>query len=250
MLEINNITVRFGGVTAVDNISFKLRKGEMLGLIGPNGAGKTTLMRTITGAVKPDKGSIKLEDKVITQQPTHIRIREGIGLSQQIVHPFKSMTILENVVFAAGYNKTKHPVSSIFKFSRSKEKTRAMEILHDLEIDHVANDLPGNLPLGFLKRLELARALALNPGILLLDEPLAGLNQKEAKHLADKLIELNKAGQTILIIEHNLGEVIRICDRLFVIDNGKEIGQGEPMDVMNDPVVRTAYIGKGKHAVS
>lgn len=250
MLEISNITVRFGGVTAVDNVSFKLVRGEFLGLIGPNGAGKTTLMRAITGSVKPDKGTVKLEGKAITKQPTHVRIREGIGLSQQIVHPFKSMTILENVVFAAGFHKTKHPAFSIFKLSRTSEKERALKILKNLEIDHIANSLPGNLPLGFLKRLELARAMALNPNILLLDEPLAGLNQGEARHLSDKLVELNRNGQTILIIEHNLGEVIRICNRLFVIDNGKEIGQGAPLDVMNDPVVRTAYIGKGKHAVS
>ena len=248
MLQVNNVSVVYGGVTAVKDVSFKVKGGEVMGLIGPNGAGKTTLMRVITGTVTPVQGTVYLEAIPLEGKPPHKRIRLGIGLSQQIVHPFKSMTVLENVAFVAGHGKTRNPVMSVFRHSRAKEKQKAMEILHVLGIDKVAEAKPDNLPLGYLKRLEVARAMALEPKILLLDEPLAGLNQLEARQLADKLLELNQLGHTILFIEHNLGEVIRICDQLVVIDNGMKIGQGEPHQVMDDAVVRSAYLGEGHHA--
>lgn len=250
MLQVNNIKVVFGGLTAVDDVSFNVNAGEVMGLIGPNGAGKTTLMRVITGTVTPERGNVVLEGIPLKGKPTHQRIRSGIGLSQQIVHPFRSMTILENVAFVAGYGKTKNPVMSVFKYSREKEKQKAMEILQLLGIEEVADTKPNNLPLGYLKSLEIARALALEPKIMLLDEPLAGLNQIEARKLADKFLELNDLGQTILLIEHNLGEVIRVCNRLVVIDNGIRVGLGDPREVMDDPVVRSAYLGEGHHAES
>ena len=248
MLQVNNVTVVFGGVTAVKDVTFNVENSEIMGLIGPNGAGKTTLMRVITGTVKPLTGTVSLENTSIDKKPPHERIRAGIGLSQQIVHPFHSMTVLENVAFVAGHGKTQNPVMSIFKCSREEERQKGMKILQRLGLSEVAGAKPGNLPLGYLKRLEVARALALAPKIMLLDEPLAGLNQLEARQLADKLLELNRLGQTILIIEHNLGEVIRICNRLIVIDNGIKIGMGDPREVMDDPVVRSAYLGEGHHA--
>jgi branched-chain amino acid transport system ATP-binding protein len=248
MLQVNNVTVVFGGVTAVNDVCFDVKDGEIMGLIGPNGAGKTTLMRVITGTVTPVSGTVSLENIPLSGKPPHERIRSGIGLSQQIVHPFRSMTVLENVAFVAGYNKTKNPVASIFRYSREKEKLKAKKILQILGINNVADAKPGNLPLGYLKRLEVARALALKPKILLLDEPLAGLNQSEARELADKLLELNDSGQTILLIEHNLSEIIRICNRIVVIDNGSKIGLGNPHEVLDDPIVRNAYLGEGHHA--
>ncbi len=250
MLQVNNVTVVFGGVTAVKDVSFKVKGGEIMGLIGPNGAGKTTLMRVITGTVIPVTGTVCLENSPLNGKPPHERIRSGIGLSQQIVHPFRSMTVLENVTFVVGHGKTKNPAMSIFKYSREREKQKAAEILQLLDINEVAEESPGNLPMGYLKRLEVARALALEPKILLLDEPLAGLNQFEARKLADKLLELNRLGQTILLIEHNLGEIIRVCDRLVVIDNGIKIGLGKPREVMDDPIVRNAYLGEGHYAES
>jgi len=248
MLQVNNVTVVFGGVTAVNNVSFNVKDGEIMGLIGPNGAGKTTLMRVITGTVTPVSGTVSLGDIPLNGKPTYECIRAGIGLSQQIVHPFRAMTVLENVAFVAGHDKTKNPLASIFRYSRKKEKQKAAKFLQILGINKVADAQPGNLPLGYLKRLEVARALALEPKILLLDEPLAGLNQIEARELADKLLELNDLGQTILLIEHNLGEVIRICNQIVVIDNGSRIGLGKPHDVLEDPVVRSAYLGEGQHA--
>ena len=244
MLQIENITVDFGGVRAVDHVSFSLKQGELLGLIGPNGAGKTTLMRVIIGTTKPSSGKVKLDNRLLNGKAPNLRVRDGIGLSQQIVHPFRSMTALENVAFAAGYHKTSNPLLSLFKVNRSAEKKRAMQLLDTVGIAHVADAKPSSLPLGFLKRLELARALALKPKLLLLDEPLAGLNQVEASRLSDVLQHLNRNQQSIILIEHNLSEVIRICHRLVVIENGKKIGEGDPLQVMKDPVVRTAYLGK------
>jgi len=250
MLRVDYITVTFGGVTALSNVGFAVNKGEIMGLIGPNGAGKTTLMRVITGTVSPAHGTVSLFNTCLDRKKPHERIRGGIGLSQQIVHPFRSMTVLENVAFASGYAKTRSPLRSILHYTRGKEAARALEILELLGIAEAADAKPTNLPLGFLKRLEVARAMALNPKILLLDEPLAGLNQLEARKLADKLLELNNLGQSILLIEHNLSEVIRMCNRVVVIDNGVKIGEGNPHEVMHDPVVRTAYLGEGQHAAA
>lgn len=243
MLQIDTITVDFGGVRAVDSVSFSLTQGELLGLIGPNGAGKTTLMRVITGVVKPSSGKVSLNNQVLDKLPPYIRIRSGIGMSQQIVHPFRSMTVLENVAFVAGHHKTQNPIASLFKVNRKKENEEAIRLLNIVGIDEVAASKPSNLPLGYLKHLELARALALKPKLLLLDEPLAGLNQTEAARLSDTLLRLNQNGQTIILIEHNLSEVVRICQRLVVIDNGKKIGEGDPKEVMNNPVVQSAYLG-------
>jgi len=248
MLQVDNVTVVYGGVTAVKDVSFTVDSHEIMGLIGPNGAGKTTLLRVITGTVTPVQGTVTLAGISLEKKQSYKRIRLGIGLSQQIVHPFKSMSVLENVAFAAGHEKTKNPVMSIFRKSRAKEEQKAMEILRVLDIEKIAEEKPFNLPLGYLKRLEVARAMALTPELLLLDEPLAGLNQLESRKLADKLLELKQLGYTILLIEHNLGEVIRICDRLVVIDNGIKIGQGKPRKVMDNPVVRSAYLGEGHHA--
>ncbi len=249
MLRVDNITVLFGGVTALKDISLHTDSGDFMGLIGPNGAGKTTLMRAITGTVKPAEGSVYLQEKCLDHLACHDRIRSGIGLSQQIVHPFTSMTVLENVVLVAGYERTKNPVRSIFSRTRKEEEEKAFELLKLLNIDKIAGEKPTNLPLGYLKRLEVARALALDPAILLLDEPLAGLNQTEARQLANQLEELNGLGQTILLIEHNLGEVIRICKTLAVIDNGILISIGQPESVMNEPKVRKAYLGEEHHAL-
>jgi len=244
ILQFDGISVRFGGVTAVDNVSFHLSKGELLGLIGPNGAGKTTIMRAITGVVKPQEGTVTLDGQPLNGKPIFSRIRMGLGLSQQLVRPFKQMTVIENVAFAAGASKTEQPFFSLFKVNRTEEREKALSLLKLVGIEKVAEASPANLPLGFLKRLELARALALEPKLLLLDEPLAGLNHIEAEKLADVLLKLNQQGQSIILIEHNLKEVMRICGRLVVVDNGHKLHEGDPRKVMENPAVRDAYLGK------
>ncbi|MCP4328280.1 MAG: ABC transporter ATP-binding protein [Alphaproteobacteria bacterium] len=243
LLEIRGVTVRFGGVTAIDNVSFQLEQGELLGLIGPNGAGKTTMLRSITGVVRPQNGEVCLNGVDISRLPIHVRVRRGLGLSQQIVRPFRQMTVLDNVALTAGHMKTADPLRALLFTDRSSQRARARELLDLVGIGDTAQAMPSSLPLGYLKRLEVARALALEPTVLLLDEPLAGLNSIEAARLADTIVKLNGGGLSVVLIEHNLGEVLRICSRLVVLDNGRKIGDGRPEAVMADGHVRAAYLG-------
>jgi len=245
LLSVTRLEVRFGGVVAIGGVSFDVPQDALLGLIGPNGAGKTTAMRAITGVVRPDQGEITLSGERLTGLPTHRRVRLGLGLSQQLVRPFKAMTVEENVMIAAGYRKTKGPLGALTTLERESERDRAHELLTLVGIGHVAKASPTELPLGFLKRLEVARALALDPKLLLLDEPLAGLTSGEASALADTVVALNDGGLTIVLIEHNLSEVMRVCSHLVVLDNGRKIGDGAPQTVMADPAVRAAYLGEG-----
>jgi branched-chain amino acid transport system ATP-binding protein len=244
VLEVTDITVRFGGVTAVSGASFDIKPGDLLGFIGPNGAGKTTLMRVITGIVKPDSGHVKLEGQDLSSYSINQRINCGLALAQQIVQPLKEMNLLDNVALACGTAKTKSTLKSMFYHDRSVEQQRARELLEMVGLKEACNAMPSTLPLGYLKRMEVARALALEPKLLLLDEPLAGLNQNEAKGLADLIQSLNQNGQTILLIEHNLREVMRICPLLYVQDNGRPIAYGPAKEVMQISEVRNAYLGK------
>ncbi len=245
LLKVENLSVNFGGVHALSNLSFLVEEGELLGLLGPNGAGKTTAMRCITGITTPSSGIVRLKGKDLNRLPVHRRVRLGLGMSQQLVRPFKSISLVDNVALAAGLENTKNPLKAMFLVSRKSARETALELLEKVGIADLADSLPGKLPLGFLKRLEVARALALKPDLLLLDEPLAGLNQNEAGRLADMIKDLNKSGQSIVLIEHNLGEVMRICSRVVVLDNGELLATGMPRDVMKDPHVREAYLGGG-----
>ncbi len=245
LLRVVGVGVRFGGLTALDDVSFEVHEGDLLGLIGPNGAGKTTLMRAIMGVVQPTHGNVYLEGESLNGLPIHKRVRRGLSLSQQLVKPLRDISIAANVAMAAAHHKTASPLSALLNVSDAKELALAHAELARVGIDSLSLQSPGIQPLGVLKRLELARALALKPKLLLLDEPLAGLNTQEAKALATTIADINQQGLTILLIEHNLHEVLRICRRLVVLDNGKKIGEGEPHTVMSDPDVRTAYLGSG-----
>lgn len=246
ILEISGVTVRFGGVHALEDVSFQVASGEFLSMIGPNGAGKTTLLRAITGVVQPQSAGIRLSGQEISKLSTHKRSRLGLAMTHQIVRPFHSMSMLENVIFAAGHGRTRNVFGAMVTFDRAKEKAYAMKLLDLVGIaDTAANSVLGQ-PLGVIKRLEVARALALEPKLLLLDEPLAGLNHIEAARLADTVTKINRRGTTIVMIEHNLGEVLRVSERLVVLDNGHKIAHGRPDEVIRDPVVRAAYVGKEK----
>jgi len=243
LLAIASVTVRFGGLLAVDDVSFTVGEGELLGLIGPNGAGKTTMLRAITGVVRPTGGQVLLDGQRLNEHSINERIRLGLALSQQLVRPLRSISLQDNVAMAAASAKTRRPLGALLQVSDAQELARARQELQRVGIAHLAEQSPATQPLGVLKRLELARALALKPRLLLLDEPLAGLNSKEAHGLADTIAEINAQGVTIVLIEHNLGEVLRICRRLVVLDNGRKIAEGEPQAVMAQPVVRHAYLG-------
>ncbi len=244
LLDVRNVTMHFGGVHALTDVSFQVRQGEFLSLIGPNGAGKTTMLRAIIGMVNPQSAAITLAGRIISGLPTHRRAQLGLALTNQIVRPFRSMTILDNVALAVGHRRIKRVARAIVSLGRAKEREKAREFLEMVGIgQHADQTVPGQ-PLGVLKRLEVARALALEPRLLLLDEPLAGLNHIEAERLADTIAQINREGLTIVMIEHNLGEVLRVSQRLIVLDNGFKIAEGDPQTVMRMPGVRAAYVGK------
>lgn len=244
LLDVKGVSVNFGGVHALSDVSFHVEKGEFLCLIGPNGAGKTTLLRAITGVVTPQRADIRLEGRNIGKLPTHRRIQMGLALTHQIVKPFRSMTLLDNVALAVGHRRIRRIVRALLSTGRSTERRKALELLALVGIEKHAHQAVGGQPLGVLKRLEVARALALEPSLLLLDEPLAGLNHVEAGRLADTIARINQSGLTVVMIEHNLGEVLRVSRRLVVLDNGRKIAEGPPDDVMRIPHVRAAYVGK------
>jgi branched-chain amino acid transport system ATP-binding protein len=245
VLRLDDVAIRFGGVQAVGGVSLSVDAGDFVGLIGPNGAGKTTLIRMIAGLLKPDRGCIMLGGADVTNDSTAARVRAGLALTHQIVRPFRDMTVLDNVVLGAGFGYTSSPLRALLHVSRRQESERAAEILASVGLAGTERKLAGALPLGQLKRLELARALAVDPKLVLLDEPLAGLNHTEASRQVETISEVHRRGITVVLVEHNLEEVMRICRRLIVLNNGLVIGDGEPHAVMADPVVHDAYVGSG-----
>jgi branched-chain amino acid transport system ATP-binding protein len=249
-LELGDVAIRFGGVQAVGGVSFAVEVGDFVGLIGPNGAGKTTLIKIIAGLIDPDRGKVRLGGVDVTDDATAARVRRGLALTHQIVRPFRQMTVLDNVVLAAGYRRTSSPFRAMLHVDRRRESERAAHILALVGLGGSESKLAGSLPLGQMKRLEVARALAVDPKVILLDEPLAGLNQAEAGKQAETISEVHQRGITVMLVEHNLEEVMRICRRLIVLNNGLVIGDGEPRSVMADPVVHDAYVGGGmaRHA--
>ena len=181
LLSIQNVTMRFGGVTAVDNVSLEIGEGQLLGFIGPNGAGKTTLMRIITGVLRPQTGRVVFRGEDVTRWPIDRRIRAGMGLAQQIVRPLRSLNLTDNVALAVGSHRMASPLAALLHTGRSAERARARELLDLVGIGEAAQAMPGELPLGFLKRMEVARALALEPKLLLPAQPPPGLHHADAR---------------------------------------------------------------------
>jgi branched-chain amino acid transport system ATP-binding protein len=244
-LQIEDVAVRFGGVQAVDGVSFAVAAGEFVGLIGPNGAGKTTLIRLIAGLLRPDRGLIRLAGLDVTGDATAARVRRGLALTHQIVRPFREMSVLDNVALGAGYRRTSNPLRALLSIDRRRENERAAHLLAEVGLAGAERKRAGSLPLGQMKRLEVARALAVDPRVILLDEPLAGLNHAEAAQLGETIAAVHRRGVTVVLVEHNLEQVMRLCRRLIVLNNGRVIGDGDPRAVMADPIVHDAYVGSG-----
>ena len=250
MLEVNHLSIQFGGLRAVDGFHVNIEKGELYGLIGPNGAGKTTIFNLLTGVYKPTEGIIKLDGQDITRKNTIEINKTGIARTFQNIRLFKDMPVLDNVKVGLHNHHTYSTLTGILRlpkyFRVEKEMNeRAMEILKVFDLDKEADTLAGNLPYGKQRKLEIARALATDPKLLLLDEPAAGMNPNETQELMDTIRFVREHFQmTILLIEHDMKLVGGICERLTVLNFGQVLAEGETSAVLNDPAVITAYLGE------
>jgi len=247
-LKVDGITKRFGGIVAVDKVSFEVNQGEIVSIIGPNGAGKTTVFNMLTGVYAIDEGEIIFDGKPIHNHKPQDIVKSGISRTFQNIRLFTDLRVVENVLVGT-HIKTKYNFfDSIFRTPRFRKEEddkvlHAIQILQSIGLDNRRDDYAQNLPYGDQRKLEIARAIATDAKLLLLDEPAAGMNPQESAELLEFIRNLQKKGYTIILIEHDMSVVMKISDRIYVIDHGKPIAQGLPEEIANNEKVIEAYLG-------
>ncbi|WP_432950021.1 ABC transporter ATP-binding protein [Kribbella sp. CA-253562] len=250
VLEASGVTMRFGGLLAVNNVNLSVHEGEIVGLIGPNGAGKTTFFNCLTGLYKPTSGQVRFEGKPLPPKPRAV-VRAGMARTFQNIRLFANMTALENVMVGRYCRTTSGPVTSVLrgpKFRREEAETRvrAQELLEFVGLGRSTDHLARNMPYGDQRRLEIARALATDPKLILLDEPTAGMNPQETRQASDLIFKIRDSGLSVVVIEHDMRFIFNLCDRVLCLVRGEALVEGTPGEVQSDPRVVEAYIGTGE----